>query len=132
MMTGIAELLQSADWKSEKHVPVIEVSSGAKKGEPITATVTVGKEVSHPNTTEHHICWVELAFLPNGEKFPYQLGRFEFSAHGASTQGVNSSTVYTHPHITASFKTEKPGTLFAVSYCNIHGFWQSQTDVAVS
>ncbi|MCX5713716.1 MAG: desulfoferrodoxin family protein, partial [Candidatus Omnitrophica bacterium] len=62
---------------------------------------------------------------PQGEKFPYQVGRTEFSAHGASANGPDTSTIYTHPEVVVSLKTEKPGLLYAASYCNIHGLWQS-------
>ena len=77
-MAEMKELLQSADWKTEKHVPVIEAQDKIKKGEASKVTVTVGKEIAHPNTTEHHIAWTELFFLPDGEKFPYQIGKFDF------------------------------------------------------
>lgn len=130
-MTSIKELFQSADWKSEKHIPVIQLQEKVKKGEFFKVTVSVGKEIPHPNTTEHHIAWIEIYFLAKGEKFPYQIGRFEFSAHGASTQGPNTSTVYTHPQVICNFKTEKPGTIFASSYCNIHGLWESSQELNV-
>jgi superoxide reductase len=64
-----------------------------------------------------------------GEKFPYQLGRYEFNAHGGSVQGPNTSSVYTHPAVMTWFKTGKAGTLMAVSYCNIHGLWQSSKEI---
>ncbi len=123
-MVDLKDLFQAADWKTEKHVPVITVSEEIKKGEAIKITVTVGKEITHPNTIEHHIAWVEVYFLADGEKFPYQIGRFEFGAHGGSTQGPNTSTVYTLSEVTCYLKTEKSGVLFASSYCNIHGIWQ--------
>ncbi len=128
-MVSIKELLQSADWKLEKHVPVIEVQDKPKKAEPLKISVSVGKEIPHPNTTEHHISWIEVYFLPRGEKFPYQLGRFEFSCHGASTQGPNTSTVYTQPQVTLSFKTDKSGIILACSYCNIHGLWEDSREL---
>lgn len=130
-MAELKDLLQSADWKTEKHVPVIDAPASAKKGVFTKITVTVGKEIPHPNTTEHHIRWIAVYFHPDGEKFPYELGRFDFNAHGESTQGINTSSVYTHPEITLSFKTDKAGTLLAASYCNIHGLWQSSKAVSV-
>lgn len=99
------ELLQTADWKKEKHVPVIEVlkwDNGV-----VEVKVSVGKEIPHPNTTEHHIAWIELIFHPEGEKFPYVVGRTEFAAHGASVEGPNTSGVYTEPVAHFTFKTEK-------------------------
>ena len=127
----MTEIFQSADWKSEKHVPVIEVPDTIKKGEVVKVTVSVGKEIPHPNTTEHHIAWIQLIFWPDGEKFPYEIGKAEFTAHGASTQGPNTSTVYTEPFAVFAFKTEKPGKLIAFSYCNIHGLWKNEKEIKV-
>lgn len=129
-MAELKDLYQSADWKKEKHVPVIEAPEKVKKGEFFKVTVSVGKEIAHPNTTEHHIRWIEVYFLADGEKFPYQIGRFEFNAHGESTQGINTSTIYTHPQVVCAFKTDKPGTILASSFCNIHGLWQSALQIA--
>lgn len=131
MMAEFKNLFQSADFKSEKHVPVIESADKLKKGETLKITVSVGKEIPHPNTTEHHISWVEVYFLPQGEKFPYQIGKAEFSAHGGSVQGPNTSTIYSQPIATFSIKTEKSGTIFAASYCNIHGLWENSRELIV-
>ena len=130
-MAEVKDLFQGADWKTEKHVPVMEAADKVKKGVLFKVTVTVGKEIPHPNTTEHHIRWIEAYFLASGEKFPCQLGRFEFNAHGESTQGPNTSAVFTHTEVVFSLKTDKTGTLFASSYCNIHGLWQSARDIGV-
>ncbi len=130
-MATIKDLYQSADFKSEKHVPVIEAADKVKKTEAVKISVTVGKEIPHPNTSEHHISWIEVYFLPQGEKFPYQIARCEFSAHGASVQGPNTSTVYTAPAVLLNFKTDKPGTIIATSYCNIHGLWDSFKEISV-
>ena len=130
-MAEMKDLFQSADWKKEKHVPVIEGPDKVNKGGFTKFTVSVGKEIAHPNTTEHYIKWIEVYFLPKGEKFPYQVGKFDFTTHGESVQGPNTSTVYTHPEIVCSFKTEKAGTILASSYCNIHGLWQGSKDISV-
>lgn len=131
IMTELKDLFQSADWKKEKHVPVIESSGLAKKGEFFKVTLTVGKEIAHPNTTAHHIRWIELYFLPDGEKFPYQIGKFEFTSHGESTQGADTSTVFTHPEVIAALKSDKSGTIMASSYCNIHGLWQNSKRIEI-
>jgi superoxide reductase len=101
-MATVKDLIQSADWKAEKHVPVIEAADAVKKGDTLSIAASVGKQIAHPNTTEHHIRWIELYFHPKAEKFPYQLGRFEFSAHGESSQGPNTSTLYALPSVTCS------------------------------
>ncbi len=125
---GFGELLKTADWKSEKHVPVIEV---LEKGDKIKLCVSVGKEIAHPNKTEHHIAWIEVYFHPEGGKFPYMVGKADFSAHGASVDGPDTSTVYTEPTATLSFKTGKSGTLYAFSYCNIHGLWVNEEELSL-
>lgn len=130
-MAALKDLFQTADWKSEKHVPVIETEEKVKKGDTVKITVSVGKQIPHPNTTGHHIGWIEVYFLPAGEKFPYQIGRFEFSSHGASTQGPDTSTVYTQPQVSLSLKAEKSGTILASSYCSIHGIWESSQELSL-
>lgn len=124
-------LFQSADWKQEKHVPVIEGPETVAKGEVALFQVTVGKEIPHPNTTEHHIRWIALYFAPEGEKFPYELGRMEFTAHGESVAGANQGPAYTQPQATFAVKLDRSGVLYATSYCNIHGFWKSERTVTV-
>ena len=130
-MAELKEMYQSADWKKEKHVPAIDAPDSARKGEAVRVTITVGKEIAHPNTTEHHIRWAELYFLPDGEKFPLQVARAEFTVHGESAQGPNTSTVFANPEVTVTFKTDKPWTLMASSYCNIHGLWSGSRPIGV-
>ncbi|MDD5428169.1 MAG: class II SORL domain-containing protein [Candidatus Omnitrophica bacterium] len=130
-MAEIKDLFQSADWKQEKHVPVIDAPQSAKKGEFFKISVSVGKEIPHPNTTAHHIRWITVFFQPDGEKFPYQIGRIEFSSHGESTLGADTSTVFTHSEAAVAMKTDKPGTIMASSYCNIHGLWQSSAKIEI-
>lgn len=127
----LGERLQEADWKKEKHVPVIECPDQVKANELVQVKVSLGKEIAHPNTTAHHIRWIELFFHPEGEKFTYQLGHFEFSAHGESTEGPDTSSIYTHHGLSTSFKTAKSGTLYALAFCNIHGLWQSAKELKV-
>ncbi len=130
-MAELKELFQSADWKKEKHVPVIEAALKVKKGDVFAVTVSVGKEIAHPNTTAHHIRWIEVYFQPRGEKFPYEIGRFEFNTHGESAQGPDTSGVFTSPEVALKFKTDKPGVILASSYCNIHGLWQNALELEV-
>ncbi len=130
-MAQLKDLLQSADWKQEKHVPVIDALDSVKKGDFVKVTVTVGKEIAHPNKTEHHIRWINVFFQPDGEKFPYQIVRMEFCAHGESAQGPDTSSIYTGYETSLIFKTEKSGMIYASSYCNIHGLWESSKKIAV-
>ena len=130
-MANLGDLFQNADWKKEKHAPAIELPEVARKGEAAKITIAVGKEISHPNTTEHHISWIAVYFKPQDEKFPYQVGKFEFTAHGASARGPDTGGVYTLPLVTVMLKVEKPGMIYAASYCNIHGLWESSSELNV-
>lgn len=112
--------IQTGDWKGEKHVPTIIVESAT--AEEVKVKVHVGEEIPHPNTFDHHIAWIKLFFQPEGGKFPIEVGSYDFSAHG-------ESEVFTEPLVIASFKTPKGGTLQAISYCNIHGLWESSEEL---
>jgi len=128
-MAELSAHIKKADWKTEKHVPVIECPDAVKAGELFGVKVTLGKEIAHPNTTEHHIRWISLYMHAEGEKFAYEVAHAEFNAHGESTEGANKGPVYTHHEVTVTMKTSKPGTLHALAYCNIHGLWESSKEI---
>ena len=130
-MAKIGERVQTADWKKEKHVPVIDCPDQVKPDEFFQVKLSLGKEIAHPNTTEHHIRWIALYFQAEGGKFIHHVGRFEFDAHGEAPEGANKGPVYTHHEAAASMKTSTAGTLHAVAYCNIHGLWESSKAIAV-
>jgi superoxide reductase len=130
-MKKIGELYKTADWKTEKHVPVIECPDEVKADQVFQVKVSIGEEVAHPNTTEHHIRWIRLYFQPDGDKSSYEVGNYEFAAHGESVDGPNMGPVYTHHAATAAMKIKKGGTLHATSFCNIHGLWENTKAVKV-
>ena len=123
---------QKGDWKQEKHVPVIEAPDEVKADEVFEVKVGLGKEIAHPNTTEHHIAWIQLFFHAEGEKFCYQVGHYEFRAHGESTDGPNQGPVYSDPSVVTAIKVLKPGTLHALALCNIHGLWESSKQIKIA
>jgi len=130
-MGKLGEHIREADWKSEKHVPVIECPDRVKADDIFEVRATLGKEIAHPNTTEHHIRWISLYFHAENEKFNYHVGHFEFNAHGESAEGANAGPVHTHHSVTASLKVTKSGTLHALAFCNIHGLWESSKKIEV-
>jgi len=121
---GIGDKIQSADWKKEKHAPVIECPDTLQAGVPFTVEVSVGKEIPHPNTAEHHIRWIDVYFQPEGDKFVYLVAHVDFAAHG-------EGTAFTNPAATISVKVDGPGTLIALSLCNIHGLWEGSKAVSI-
>ena len=117
----ISALVKSADWKAEKHVPVITLFGVFTPGEPLEVEVAVGKEIPHPNTLEHYIAWIALYYTPEGSQLPTELARAEFAAHGPE--------VFTAPILKATVRLPKAGTLQAVAYCNLHGVWESELKI---
>lgn len=118
----IGELIQSGDWKGEKHVPVITAPASVKAGESVEVKLGVGEAVAHPNTPEHFIAWIKLYFKPASSKFAVELGELKFTQHGEGAPA---------PTGTVTAKLKESGTLIAVSYCNIHGLWESSAEIKV-
>ena len=128
----LSEFVKSADWKNEKHVPVIMCADTTAAGAALDITVTVGKEIAHPNTTNHHIAWIALHFVPAGAKASIEITRCEFSSHGASAEGPDKGPAYTDSTLSIRAKLAASGTLYATAYCNIHGLWASEKAVTVA
>lgn len=127
----IGEAIQSGDFKGEKHVPVIEAPEKVKAGEAFTVKVCVGKEIPHPNKAEHHISWIQLFFKPEGSKFLIELAKFEYTAHAAAMDITTTGPALAEPFSCLKVKLAKSGTLVALSYCNLHGLWESSQDIVV-
>lgn len=103
----------------EKHLPIIECPDKVKAGEPFEVKITVGKEVRHPNTLEHHIVYIDLYHLKGRKDLPVLIGRYQFEATKAE------------PIVTTTIILEESTTLLAIEYCNLHGLWEYTREVAV-
>ena len=126
------DAIQSADWKKEKHIPVIELPDVINTGKPFSVTVSVGKEIPHPNTTGHHIKWIDVYFKPESDKFIHQVAHFDFAAHAESTKGDNEGSVLAEPIVTFWMTVKEPGTLIALELCNIHGVWENSAEITLA
>lgn len=93
-----------------KHAPVIEAPEKVKAGEPFEVRLTVG-ETLHPMSAGHYIHYIEL--LAGNEP----AGRVEFSS------------IFGVPKATLTLSLDKPVTLVAREYCNLHGLWESRKDI---
>ncbi len=113
----LSDTIRKGDWEKEKHVPVIEYK---KKGDLLEVEVSVGKEIPHPNTPEHHIEWIELYFKPEDGNFPILIGRVNFDSH---------EKIITEPRAKFYCKCNEKGKLMALSYCTIHGLWQNEIEL---
>jgi len=112
----LGELIKGASQEGkEKHVPVIEFVRCPECSER-SVKVTVGKEVPHPNTVEHHIKWIALFGVKGG--VAVHIATFDLGP----TYGV--PTVVTHANLNGFSE------LVAVEYCNIHGLWESSRTVS--
>jgi superoxide reductase len=132
MAASVSDIYQTDEWATEKHVPVIDAPDVFVPGEMTTVFVEVGKEIEHPNTTEHHIRWIRVYFMPEGSSYAYEIGDFDLGAHGEGVDGPNTSTIYTNHKVMLEFKTDVPGTLYATSFCNIHGMWESSKAISIA
>ncbi|MBN2047359.1 MAG: class II SORL domain-containing protein [Anaerolineaceae bacterium] len=130
-MSEFGSLVQSADWKKEKHSPSIDAPESVKAGELFTVEFGIGKEIAHPNTTAHHIAYISLFFKPDSEKFAHQVAHVDFSAHGESARGEDANPVFTEPFASVKVKLNESGTFYALSFCNIHGLWESSKEIKV-
>jgi superoxide reductase len=110
-MRQFGELFQSADWKKEKHVPVIGCADKVKVNEFFPVKVTLGKEIAHPNTTDQHIRCLSVYFHPGGEESACQVGHFGFNAHGESVERPDRSSLYAHHEVGLSILPGKCGVI---------------------
>ncbi|QTA38399.1 class II SORL domain-containing protein [Thermosipho ferrireducens] len=115
----LGNFIKSGDFKGEKHVPVIVAPEKVKANEWFEVEVSVGKEIPHPNTIEHHIAWIDLYAIPEGANFIQHIGRFEFVPE------------LSEPFVKTKIKLEKSCRLIALSYCNIHGLWENDLEISV-
>ncbi|MDR0767378.1 MAG: desulfoferrodoxin [Methanosarcinales archaeon] len=102
----------------EKHVPTIERGSGHNGTRDNVVIVTVGKEIPHPNTLEHHITWIELYGIQKENDQVIYIGRADFAPTVAEP--------------VATFKAldlSRFKALGAVSYCNLHGVWKNTLEL---
>ncbi len=117
--------IREDDWKKEKHVPVIEVIDIEEREDKkiVTVSVSIGKEIAHPNEPEHHIKFVEL-YVSDGN-VEYLIGRTDFDIHGKAL------SARAQPEALFKFEIDKNKkvTLKALSFCNIHGLWSSEKEI---
>jgi len=130
-MAELMETVQTDVREKKSHVPVIDCPDKVESGKVFNIRVTLGKDISHPNTPEHHISWLTIYFIPSGEKFNDEARHFEFNAYTDLPEGFNKRAVYTNYEVKVSFKVSKPGTIYALSYCTIHGLWTATKEISI-
>jgi superoxide reductase len=102
------------------HAPVITAPKAVKAGEAFTVEVTVGENV-HPMGPAH---WIEYIELRIGNE---PAGRVDFQARGFLKPKATFTVV-----IPKEAAPEGKLTLVAQQHCNLHGLWESTSDIAVA
>ena len=123
MEKSLSDYVKTADWKAEKHVPVISAPASVAAGQTFEVEVSVGKEIPHPNTVEHHIAWIALHFVPDGSPVSVEIGRVDLSSHGPVVTTASTAKF--------SVQLQKGGVLYATAYCNLHGLWSSSASLEI-
>ena len=123
MEKSLSDYVKTADWKAEKHVPVISAPATVAAGQTFEVEVSVGKEIPHPNTIEHHIAWIALHFVPDGSPVSVEIGRVDLSSHGPVVTTASTAKF--------SVQLQRGGVLYATAYCNLHGLWSSSASLTV-
>lgn len=101
------------------HAPVITLPASVKGGEPFNVEVTVGENL-HPMGPVH---WIEYIELRIGNE---PAGRIDFQPRGF----LKPKAVFTVV-IPREAAEEGKLTLLVRQQCNLHGLWESSTDIAV-
>jgi superoxide reductase len=114
------ELIQPEHEGKEKHAPVITAPSKAKEGEAFEVEVSVGKEKKHPNSSAHHIKWIQLFTKEAGDTPMVHVATFDMGPG------------YADPRVRFPVILETTAKLYALAYCNLHGVWESSVTVKVS
>jgi superoxide reductase len=91
-----------ADDFVKKHTPFIDVTD---MGDKKLITLTVGKDVPHPNLPDHYIAWVLLR--ANGNP----IARFDFTP------------VAVDPKVSVVIAVDAGTEITAIGYCNLHGLF---------
>lgn len=94
----------------KKHAPVITAPSKVKAGEPFVVKISVG-EIIHPMAPVHYIHFAEL-----------------YAGNEVAVR-VEFSPQFGVPEATLALKLDRPVTLIAREYCNLHGLWESRLEI---
>lgn len=131
-MIKLSELIHGTEYQVEDPVNIIEAPDSVKKGELANIRAIMSEKISEPHKREHHKGWIALFYRPDGEKFPFQLGKTEFSCREEAGQDIDIDSVSTtHQELSLTFKATKSGTIFATSSCDFHGMGQVSKELKV-
>ena len=130
-ISKLGPLFQIEEGRRERHIPVIDCPDTVAAGRPFVINVTIGREVDHPNTTDHHIKWVQVFFRPENDKFSYEIAHCDFAAHGDCAAGIGKGPVVTDHRVSVVVSVNGRGRIYALSLCSIHGLWENGKDLQV-
>ncbi|MCP4482376.1 MAG: hypothetical protein GY817_06295 [bacterium] len=99
----------------EKHVPGLKLTGCSPCGD-LGLTISVGDEVPHPTTPEHHIKHLGVHGLTKDNKLVF-ITRLELGDG------------YVLPNVKINIKPDVFTKVFVTSFCNIHGLWENSIDI---
>ncbi|WP_350446023.1 desulfoferrodoxin family protein [Anaeromonas gelatinilytica] len=67
---------------------------------------------------------MKLFYFAEDRKFPIQLTSFKFTVHG-------KFDTFIEPIGVTNAILDKPGIIYALSYCNIHDLWENSIEIKI-
>lgn len=97
----------------KKHLPDISAPTEVKAREPFAVTITIGKNLPHPDEGGHWIQWLEL-----------------YAGEGYLARADLTATVSATP-VTFTLKLNQDSELVVRARCNLHGVWENRVPIKV-
>jgi len=115
LFTGINKPkdLENMSDLEKKHYPTVEAPESASPRESFKVTVTVGKDLPHPDKGDHFIQWVDL-YVDDA-----YLSRLDFTPTVSGTP------------VSVTLKLNYDCTIRAISRCNLHGMWEGSKKIKI-
>ncbi len=106
-------IVKSEGEKSENHMPKIDCPDVVEAGKPFNLSVRVD---GHPNVPEHYIEGIDVYIC---KEYAKKVAEVRFTPKIAM------------PSVSLSLKLDEDAEICAVSYCNVHGLWESRKKVKI-
>ena len=98
---------------ADKHSPVVVCAPTAQRGLPFSVTVRIVITEKHPNTPEHHFCYLQIWDLET------LIAETQFDHRALGEKPLQIEVRFT-------IVPQRSLRLTAMAYCNKHGLWQSE------
>lgn len=124
-MNGLENLHEKFDCKLKNNSLIIDAPDTVRKEEYFKIRVAVFGRSVYSEKINNQISWIALYFHSEDSDVPVEIGKAGFSSGKMGVQAARSGFVDTKQEVCLGFKTDKPGILFVVSLCAVHGLRQN-------